>query len=322
MKDVLQNLQFSVFDFEVVFEREALFREFKGNIFRGALGKTLRNLTCSCKGTETECFQCLVRENCIYSKIFESFHPEDNSILGKVENAPHPFILFFPDSDTHQYDEHSSLYFSLTLVGQVKDYIPYFILAFEDMGKKGIGNLRTPFKVVRISTCGQDIYFPHEKRVIKDFQLRSGQEFMKEYEPLHTLTLELVTPVRLKFDKHIQKFITFEMIMRNLLRRIQLLSAIYCAGPGRVDFTHLIELSREIKVKESRLHWEEQKRFSFRQDKTVGLGGVSGHIVFEGNLTPFLPFLELGEILHVGKGTAFGLGKIAIHKGETLNKEG
>jgi len=42
------------------------------------------------------------------------------------------------------------------------------------------------------------------------------------------------------------------------------------------------------------------------------MGGFIGSITFEGDLEPFLPFLLLGEYVHVGKGTSFGLGKYEI----------
>ena len=45
------------------------------------------------------------------------------------------------------------------------------------------------------------------------------------------------------------------------------------------------------------------------------LGGFVGSITFEGNMREFMPYLLAGEILHVGKGTGFGLGKYKIIKG-------
>ena len=40
------------------------------------------------------------------------------------------------------------------------------------------------------------------------------------------------------------------------------------------------------------------------------MGGFVGTVRFEGNLIPSLPLLRLGEIVHLEKGTAFGLGEV------------
>jgi len=45
----------------------------------------------------------------------------------------------------------------------------------------------------------------------------------------------------------------------------------------------------------------------------MNLGGYVGSILFEGNLTLFLNFIRAGEILHIGKGAVFGMGKCCIN---------
>jgi len=37
-----------------------------------------------------------------------------------------------------------------------------------------------------------------------------------------------------------------------------------------------------------------------------------GEITFEGNIEPFMPLIKAGEVLHIGKGTGFGLGRYRI----------
>jgi hypothetical protein len=42
------------------------------------------------------------------------------------------------------------------------------------------------------------------------------------------------------------------------------------------------------------------------------LGGFVGELEVEGSLTPFAPLLRTAEILHIGKGPTFGLGRMEV----------
>ena len=42
------------------------------------------------------------------------------------------------------------------------------------------------------------------------------------------------------------------------------------------------------------------------------LGGLIGELSYVGDLKPFLPFLKMTEVFHVGKGTSFGLGRYKL----------
>ncbi|MBN2088843.1 CRISPR system precrRNA processing endoribonuclease RAMP protein Cas6, partial [candidate division KSB1 bacterium] len=47
------------------------------------------------------------------------------------------------------------------------------------------------------------------------------------------------------------------------------------------------------------------------------LGGYLGKIVYQGDLSQFWPWLKVGELIHVGKNCAFGLGKFTVSGIET-----
>ena len=127
-----------------------------------------------------------------------------------------------------------------------------------------------------------------------------------------TLHLSFLTPARLKFDGRLSPELEFHILIRNLLRRISLLSYFHCGEELDLDFKGLIERSKSIKVKEENLSWFDWERYSNRQETRMMMGGIIGSVTFEGDLEPFLPFLLLGEYIHVGKGTSFGLGKYEI----------
>ncbi len=59
-------------------------------------------------------------------------------------------------------------------------------------------------------------------------------------------------------------------------------------------------------------HERGMERYSARQDTRMKMGGFVGKVDYQGNLAEFVPLLKLGERVHIGKGTAFGLGRYEI----------
>jgi CRISPR-associated endoribonuclease Cas6 len=312
MRSVLEKLAFQVFEFVLEPEERIVFPNFKGNVFRGSLGKALRRLTCA--SGLNDCKDCLLINDCIYSRIFESFNIRVNqSILGKVEKAPHPFIIDVGEKNQLEYSRNQGIRFRLTLIGEAMKYISYFILAFIDIGEYGIGRTRGCFKIKEVRAGGQEIYNAHKKRITLDFDSIPGSRFSSLKWNKSSLNLSLETPLRLKYDQRFQKQITFPMIVSNLLRRVYLLANHYCGGPASVNMKELIDMSKKVVPVNSEIYWHRQERYSYRQNRGISMAGVSGTLDFEGDFSPFIGFLRIGEYLHLGKGTSFGLGKIKIY---------
>lgn len=134
-----------------------------------------------------------------------------------------------------------------------------------------------------------------------------------------TVHLSFLTPTRLKYDGKLSPTLEFHILIRNLLRRISLLSYFHCEKELDLDFKGLIEKSKQISVVKSDLKWYDWERYSNRQDTRMMMGGFIGPITFQGDFETFLPFLLLGEYIHVGKGTSFGLGEYEIKGPRTNN---
>jgi CRISPR/Cas system endoribonuclease Cas6 (RAMP superfamily) len=71
-----------------------------------------------------------------------------------------------------------------------------------------------------------------------------------------------------------------------------------------------------VETEESTLQWFDWKRYSNRQEMEMLMGGLVGGISYTGALTEFCPLLRLGEVVHVGKQTTFGLGKIEVKESD------
>ena len=100
------------------------------------------------------------------------------------------------------------------------------------------------------------------------------------------------------------------MMIRNLLRRIAHLSYFHCEGDSsEFDFRGFIHRAMAVTIKEKSIEWYDWERYSARQGTRMKLGGFVGDITFEGDLAEFIPYLQAGEHVHIGKGTSFGLGK-------------
>ena len=74
----------------------------------------------------------------------------------------------------------------------------------------------------------------------------------------------------------------------------------------------LIEAAAAIRVKHQALHWYEVPRFSQRQQRQMRFVGLLGSVTYQGDLDPFIPWLNLGEALHLGSLTSFGFGKYQL----------
>ena len=98
-----------------------------------------------------------------------------------------------------------------------------------------------------------------------------------------------------------------------MLRRVLEISFFYLPE-AQLDweFHDLLVKASDIEITGKNLHWQDRSRYSNRQDTAMQLGGFVGEIVLEGDLAPFSHLLRICEVIHVGKGTTFGLGKIKV----------
>jgi len=315
-----------VFRFELCAETEAHLPHYKGSTLRGAFGHRLKRLVCI--RADLDCEACLVRPQCAYTLVFETLPPEGVAAFRGQKYAPRPFILEPPSDEKLYYRPGERLCFGLTLIGRAVDYLPYVIYALDRAGHHGLGRERGRFVLQSayvIDAQGDErlIYDGREQRLaagpfaldIEAFVRRRLAGFDFSGAGSAGVKLRFMTPVRIRVGGDLQGEADFSRLARSLLRRIWQLMLVHGGGPWQIDHRRLIERAGAVRVVRSELRWLDWERYSHRQRTAMRLGGFVGEVVYGGPaevLSELLPLFILGELLHVGAGTTFGLGKYEV----------
>ena len=324
---------------------------FLGSTLRGAFGHALKEAVCVME--HRDCERCMVADRCIYPYLFETPAPPDVRQLRGQQRAPHPFILTppVPDFETRRVwsvpaadatgqstatmrtvapseqrrrlaagDE---LEFGLLLMGRATEYLPYIVYAVSEMARRGLGANRSRFELSDVSLIDgtgakKVIYSGESQRITVPKEAVSNlsdlvQSRLDQTDARDRLKLRFLTPTRIRVEGDLQTGLSFELLARNLLRRISMLAAVHGRAPLELDYRALIERAATVMTHSSELRWRDWERYSNRQKTKMKLGGFAGEIEYEGEcMGEFLPLVIAGEILHVGAGTGFGLGRYEI----------
>jgi CRISPR-associated endoribonuclease Cas6 len=306
---------------------------YKGATLRGGFGNTFRRVVCALR--KNDCQDCLLRDKCVYSYVFETPPPPDTRIMRKYRSAPHPFVIEPPPEKRMGYKPGDEIRFGLVLIGRAIDYLPYFIYTFDELGRMGIGKGRGKYELMSVTDRNshvrkeaasqaageimeecEEVIYSSATKTMRSFEksllsvVFDSSPAMSGPEPL---ILDFLTPARIVYEGHLTIDPEFHVLIRQLLRRISLLAYFHCgADPSEIDFRDIIRKSERVTVKESKLRWYDWERYSARQDTKMKMGGFTGQITFEGEISPFMTLIRAGEVLHVGKGTSFGLGRFRV----------
>ncbi len=307
-------MKLSKYRFTIKPQEKLILPPYKGSTFRGGFGHAFRHAVCVER--KKVCTDCLLHNKCVYTYIFETSIPGDE---GKKQDqeVQRPYIIEPPLDYRQNYGRDDRLDFGLILIGRAVDYIPFFIFAFEEVGRMGVGKNNGTYlleKVISVNNGEDVLIYDGKSHFRDDFHTLDSREIMNEgiMDNPTRVKLNFTTPTRIKYEGKFTVDLNFEIVMRNLFRRLSGLFDIHGGEKWELDWKALIEKTKNIKTNHSILVWKDWERYSKRQDAKLKMGGFLGEITFEGDLPEFMPFLRLGEYLHIGKGTVFGLGKYEL----------
>ena len=183
------------------------------------------------------------------------------------------------------------------------------------MGKIGIGKRingkRGHFSLEEVKAGDRSIYSSVDQKLKVQNPLFLALKDTGDFpQSTFMLRLNMITPLRLKFENHLKADLPFHVLVRAMLRRMSSLYNFYGDGEPSLDYRGLVKKAKEVKIVDEDLSWFDWRRYSFRQDKAMLMGGMVGSVTYEGNIGEYMPLIEFSSEVHLGKQTSFGLGKI------------
>lgn len=272
-----------------------------GSTIRGLLGHSMRDSVCV--EPNVRCHLCKFSENCEYTAHFNS--------AGNIAGSVNPFVLYVPVRDKTEWKQGDLLTFDITVFGKSTMASDFYVSGILKMREYGWGASRLKFSPVQIMNV-------FDKSLIWS----DGQVWTHNFQPflLHiperdasSVLLRFNSPTRVVSKQKLQRKLSFDQIIQAILTRIRLLMHAYEGVVLEFDEERLFEDAKSVRTAEEEWRFVDFKRYSKTYNRKLDLPSIEGFVRFEGDITPFTPLLEIGEVVQIGKNTTHGFGKYDLY---------
>jgi len=316
-------------NFEIAFYRLTLeattaikLPPYAGSTIRGAFGNSFKSITCTNRDAES-CSKCQKRRDCSYFQIYENSGEFSDLKLTRFKTPPKPFVFDPPMQSAPQvYDKGKLIQFNLVLIGRALKFFPYFIVAFKEMGNQGIGKARGNFILKEIhginyvKNSTHQIYSHETDMIVNENTAFNLNDLLQLHsqpsKKIRCVNIRFLTPTRIKSSGSYGNPLSFKVLIQTLLTRISNLAYSYCGQENVLNFRDLVNSAQKVDVVLENKEWQDIRRFQTQKNMEMFLGGYIGEISYEGDINRFWQWLKVGELIHVGKNCAFGLGKYQV----------
>lgn len=272
-----------------------------GSTVRGVLGHSLRKMVCPTP--KLKCAKCVLAEDCAFTKYFASWKNPAGSV--------NPFVLHVLTMGKTHWQKGDICEFDITLFGAVNQRIDLIIEMIRRVEQFGWGSERIPFQLLKITNLTtQKLVWCNNKKWLKNATSKplDCQEQQASY-----VFMQFDVPLRLEKSHQLITEPSFEDIIRATTRRISLLSHAYASHQLEWDEEAMLAVAREVKTSKAKWQRNEFRRYSMNQkNNELKVDNITGWACYEGDITPFTPLLEAGQLLHIGRNATHGFGRYTI----------
>jgi len=291
--------------------------QYPGSTWRGLLGSSLRRTACITG--QSSCEACLLQGSCAFFSFFETPN-EPPAARTRGALACHPFVLDLEPDGQQMVQPGEILELAINVIGNANSYLPHLIIAMERAGEAGIGKGRGRFRLLRLlqevtlSRGDWARIFDSNDRALQ--QRAAGPVALPDAPP--SVQVQLVTPLRIKRQGRLvgARELSASDFLRHLCWRLEQIDQRFGDGDPQGYWESHRDLVEGLAPAPTQVRWLDWTRYSSRQETTMKLGGLMGTLAMpEQAIAAMWPLLWLGQWVHVGKATTFGLGAYRLRPG-------
>lgn len=261
---------------------------FLGSALRGVIGQTLhQNLDA-------------------YNYLYNNRTPN-----GDKYDIVNPYIILPPEMAENIYHKGEELSFHIILLGEAFQYIRPLINALQGIGRLGLGASRYPFELMKV-THSLDQRIIWKDGCFNDAAVRSVGLKYHSLSGVSQVNIRMLTPLRIRRKGKILDKLDFPTIIRNITRRIEMITENYGGSVDADEAERIRILSEKVSIIHEALEMKYVGRYSNRIGEKMDFSGLIGSVWFEGEITPFVPWLYAAQVLNIGRNTTFGMGRVQM----------
>ena len=290
----------------LVFEAEVLWDVtlpgFIGNTIRGALGRPMANMFC--KKSEPDCCDCPARSDCVYGSLFKSA-----ARSAEFPSCPNPFVIDAPERAGRCYTKGEIFRFEMMLFGTGIRWFGQVAASANAMFAENFAGYQNAFRLIRIldGKSGRVLF---ENGAVSGEPVPAiwSDQHAGLIDPVTSLRITFITPAQILRNGELVETPDFAVFIDSLFARIGAMIDIY----GENEFV----LPYGLTHRKPLIQAEFDLRKVMIEQKDRHIEGILGGILYSGSLTRYVPYIDLGSQIHIGKKTTHGCGKYTL---ELLN---
>ena len=307
----MEAIRFTILKIKLQMPEDCRLPRHKVSAIRGGMGNVLLAQHCIRDG---KCEFCDFQESCIVQNIMYAPFRIKPSFANQNESMGYVIDC---TSKKVEYHAGESLWVEFTLFGNAISYIMPIIYALTSLGGAGLGKEAAPFQVTEIvnrrrKPILRDGCIAMRNVLVETVESYVNERIAQQVDPLENqaghVWLSLETPCAVKHQgEFLQAFDGHSLV----LAMIQKLYMYQLYEGKQAEKEHFAEEEFPA-IKSQRLEPGTIPRYSATQERKMYLKGITGVLELEGCTEKVMRYLYAMEILHLGKNTRLGFGKVTV----------